>query len=218
MLQVYGAGSFSILFCIIVPFLKYIARLPDPRNITPPEIPETPLYPLLRTNTPVPFMSYPGFPFLPKTELYPSHEEIEAYHLRYARHYNLLPLISFNHEVREASWSGTSEKGHWTLSILDRASGVLHTKNFDHLVVASGNHHIPRITTWKGESEWIANTPSNRLKRRIVHSVYYREPQAFTGQSVLVVGNGASGRDAASQVLKFAKEVCNYPILCAEQQ
>lgn len=163
-------------------------------------------------------MSYPGFPFPPKTELYPSHEEIEAYHLRYARHYNLLPLISFNHEVREASWSGTSEKGHWTLSILDRASGVLHTKIFDHLVVASGNHHIPRITTWKGESEWIANTPPNRLKRRILHSVYYREPQAFTGQSVLVVGNGASGRDAASQVLKFAKEVRSCLILRTGQQ
>lgn len=185
-----------------------LTRLPDPRTVTPPEIPETPLYPLLHTNTPVPFMTYPGFPFPPKTALYPSHEAIEAYHLRYAEYYNLLPFISFNHEVRTAVWAGTPEQGHWNLEVLDRTSSVLHNKTFDHLIVASGNNHFPRIPSWKGQDEWLAKSAPGRPARRIVHSVYYRDPEAYAGLSVVVVGNGASGRDAASQVVKYAKEVC----------
>ncbi|KAF9481035.1 FAD/NAD(P)-binding domain-containing protein [Pholiota conissans] len=181
--------------------------LPDPRNVTPPEIPETPLYPLLHTNTPVPFMSYPGFPFPPKTPLYPSHEHIEAYHLRYAQHYSLLDHISFNHKLQKASWSGTPEKGHWDLVISDQISGRIIKRRVDHLVIGSGNHHLPRIPKWKGQEEWLNSTPPKRLQRRIIHSVYYRQPQAFTNQRVLVVGNGASGRDAASQVIHFAREV-----------
>ncbi|KAF8971415.1 hypothetical protein BDZ97DRAFT_1786402 [Flammula alnicola] len=173
--------------------------LPDPRKVFPPEIPETPLYPLLHTNTPVPSMTYPGFPFPPKTPLYPSHEHIEAYHSRYAEHHNLS-------EIQSASWSGTPEQGQWDLIISDK-TGRLHHKKFDHLVVASGNHHIPRITVWKGQDAWLSNTPAKRLRRRIVHSVYYREPEAFTNQSVVIVGNGASGRDAASQLVGIAGEV-----------
>ncbi|KAH9487022.1 Flavin-containing monooxygenase FMO GS-OX3 [Psilocybe cubensis] len=176
--------------------------LPDYNDVHPPEIPETPLYPLLHTNTPVPSMAYPGFPFPPGTPLYPSHEYIEAYHRRYAQHYKLLDYISFNHKIQQATWSGSPENGYWNLTVTNAAGHIFH-KKFDHLVVASGNHHIPRIPVWKGQDKWLSNAPQNQT-RKILHSVYYRKPEAFTGLNVLIVGNGASGRDAASQILDFA--------------
>lgn len=150
-------------------------------------------------------MAYPGFPFPPGTPLYPSHEHIEAYHLRYAQQHKLLDFIRFNHKVQKAFWSGNPEQGYWNLTVAD-GTGKLHHKKFDHVVVASGNHHIPRIPVWKGQNEWLSNTPENQ-SRKIIHSVYYRKPEAFTGQNVLIVGNGASGRDAASQILGFASKV-----------
>ncbi|KAJ7686585.1 hypothetical protein B0H17DRAFT_1072034 [Mycena rosella] len=57
--------------------------LPDNHKPDPPSIPETPLYPLLHTNTPVPSMTYPGF-------------HIRPYHRRYADHFNITPWIQFN--------------------------------------------------------------------------------------------------------------------------
>ncbi|KAF8168196.1 hypothetical protein B0H34DRAFT_779609 [Crassisporium funariophilum] len=179
--------------------------LPDHNEVSPPEIPKTPLYPRLHTNTPVPSMSYPGFPFPPGTPLYPRHEHVEAYHRRYARHHNLYEYINFNHAVHRASWTGTPQEGRWNITFRN-PNGHMQNKAFHHLVVASGNNHIPRIPIWKGQDEWLSNTPRNGLKRLILHSVYYRESEAYANQTVLVVGNGASGRDIASQVSSYARE------------
>ncbi|KDR84895.1 hypothetical protein GALMADRAFT_51787 [Galerina marginata CBS 339.88] len=178
--------------------------LPDYNEVFPPDIPETPLYPLLHTNTPVPSMAYPGFPFPPSTPLYPSHEHIEAYHLRYAQHHKLLEFINFNHKVQKAVWTGGTVEGFWNLTISDK-EGLVNHKTFNHLVVASGNNHIPRIPVWKGQDDWLSS-PSANHPRKIIHSVYYRKPEAFANQSVLIVGNGASGRDAASQVVGLAQQ------------
>lgn len=150
-------------------------------------------------------MTYPGFPFPPGTPLYPSHEHIKAYHWRYAQHNDLLNFVKFNHKIHTASWTGTSEEGYWNLTFSDK-KGALHHKAFDHLVVASGNNHIPRVPVWKGQDDWLSSS-SARHSREIVHSVYYRGPEVFANRTVLIVGNGASGRDAASQIVDFARQV-----------
>ncbi|KAG5653578.1 hypothetical protein H0H81_012085 [Sphagnurus paluster] len=179
--------------------------LPDPDPALPPEIPETPLYPLLRTNTPVPSMTYPGFPFTPGTALYPAHEEVEAYLVRYATHYNLTRRIRFNHKILEASWLGSPAAGQWNVSYYD-ANGATRHGSFDHLVVATGNNHLPRIPTWPGQEEWLANSPPSGAKREIVHSVWYRGPEKYRGLNVLVVGTGSSGRDIATQIIPYAEK------------
>ncbi|KDR68385.1 hypothetical protein GALMADRAFT_104945 [Galerina marginata CBS 339.88] len=177
--------------------------LPDNNDVFPPEIPKTPLYPLLRTNTPVPSMTYPGFPFPPSTPLYPRHDHVEAYHLRYARRHNLLDFIKFDTMVEKAFWNGTPEEGYWNLTLSSK-EGRMRYKTFDHLVVATGNNHIPHIPVWKGQEDWLAS-PANH-SRKIIHSVYYRGPEAFSNQTVLIVGNGGSGRDAATQILGYASQ------------
>ncbi|KAH7926419.1 FAD/NAD(P)-binding domain-containing protein [Leucogyrophana mollusca] len=178
--------------------------LPDPNPARPPDLPETPLYPLLHTNTPVPTMTYPGFPFPPGTPMYPAHEYVESYHQDYAEHNKLVPYIRYNHTVLSSSWVGDSTMGHWQVVVQDHRGENL-TKSFDHLVVANGHNHEPHIVTFPGQDDWLQNSPKGGPPREILHSIWYREPERYINRTVVVVGSGASGRDAASQVCMKAR-------------
>lgn len=203
MSEAYGKKLFSFLH----PNLMF-TRLPDSHLHTPPE---TPLYPLLHTSIPVPSMSYPGFPFPPGTPLHPSHEHVREYHQQYAMAYNLTQHIQFNYEVLETRWVGNSEYGHWNISVRN-GTNEIRLENFDHLVVASGNNHVPRVPVWPGQDEWLKNGPEHGLKREILHSIYYRGPERYLNKSILMVGTGASGKDAAFEVSKMVR--VERPRLC----
>lgn len=182
-------------------------RLPDPQPVHPPILPETPLYSLLHTNTPVPSMTYPGFPFPSGTPLFSSHEYIEKYHRDFALRYNLMPHIVFNHTVLSATWVGTPEEGCWDVLVADQDSYQTR-RSFDHLVVANGHNHYPHIPTFHGQDEWLRHgNGASGSRREILHSIFYREPQRYANQTVVVVGSGASGLDAASQVVLYARKV-----------
>lgn len=180
--------------------------LDDPAPPHPPTLPETPLYPLLHTNTPHPTMTYPGFTFRPGTPLFPSHEHVWQYHADYAAHFNLTRFIRVNHTVLAAGWKGSAAHGKWILDVTrtDRPSDV-QQRTFDHLVVANGHNHYPRIPHWDGEDDWLGNTPLGKPERQILHSIFYRELEAYVNKTVLIVGGGASGRDAALQVGALTK-------------
>ncbi|GJE98093.1 NAD(P)/FAD-dependent oxidoreductase [Phanerochaete sordida] len=173
----------------------------DPQPPQPPTLPETPLYPLLHTNTPHPTMTYPGFTFPPGTPLFPSHEYVWQYHVDYAEHFNLTRHINVNHTVLAAGWKGSSARGKWIVDVTrtDRPEEV-QQRSFDHLIVANGHNHYPRIPHWAGEDDWLGNTPLGKPKREILHSIFYREPEGYINRTVVIVGGGASGRDAALQV------------------
>ncbi|GJJ08612.1 hypothetical protein Clacol_002831 [Clathrus columnatus] len=176
--------------------------LPDINIVHPPQLPETPLYPRLRTNTPVPTMTYPNVTFPPGTPLFPSHVHILAYLKRYASRFDLYDHIAFNHKVTEAKWLGTPYAGQWNLTVLN-SNGTNETKIVDHLVVATGNNHIPRSPSWPGQDSWLRQSTD----REILHSIYYKGPERYTNKTVLVVGGGASGRDASSQIYGVAQKV-----------
>ncbi|KIL66087.1 hypothetical protein M378DRAFT_75661 [Amanita muscaria Koide BX008] len=173
--------------------------LPDPDPSPPPVLPETPLYPALHTNTPVPMMTYPNFPFPAGTHLYPSHHHVEAYHVRYAHHYNLLPYIRFNHRVLITSWIGAPDDGFWNITFSNHKNET-HHQAFRYLVVASGNNHIPRIPTWPGQKEWLTSSTG----REIVHSAWFRRPEKYSNKSVLIVGYSASGQDETALIAPLA--------------
>lgn len=151
-------------------------------------------------------MTYPGFPFPPGTPLYPSHEYVEAYHQKYASRFNMTQHIRLNHEVLKTLWIGNTDKGQWDITYRDD-NGKKRRESFRHLIVATGNNHLPRTLKWPGEREWLENTPSGGPKREIQHTVWYREPQRYAGRCVLIIGNGSSGRDAALHITPLAKEV-----------
>ncbi|GJJ08110.1 hypothetical protein Clacol_002318 [Clathrus columnatus] len=142
---------------------------PDTSIVHPPELPETPLYPRLRTNTPVPTMTYPNITFPP---------------------------------VMEAKWLGTPYAGQWNLTILN-SNGINETKVVDHLVVATGNNHIPHSPSWLGQDSWLRQSADHE----ILHSIYYRGPERYTNKTVLIVGGGASGGDISGQIYEVAQKV-----------
>ncbi|KAM0748925.1 FAD/NAD(P)-binding domain-containing protein, partial [Meredithblackwellia eburnea MCA 4105] len=173
--------------------------LPDESPPPPPTLPETPLYPLLRTNTPHPTMTYPGFPFAPNTPLYPTHDFVQKYHEDFANRFNLTSAIKLNHSILAATYQARSK---WTLSIRGN-EGSLKNASYDHLIVASGHNHYPYIPEWDGAEEWERGAED----REIVHSIYYREPERYAGRTVIVVGFSASGSDMAIQVTPVARKL-----------
>ncbi|EJD40489.1 FAD/NAD(P)-binding domain-containing protein [Auricularia subglabra TFB-10046 SS5] len=172
-------------------------RYPDPNPVHPPDLPETPLYPTLHTTVPVPAMSYPGSPYPPGTPLYPPHTHVLEYLRNITRRCGLEPYIRRGHEVLSASWVGNFTAGYWNTSV---RIGGQRTKvmTFDHIVGAVGNFHYPYTPEWPGQGEWSG---------KIMHSIYYRGPDEFSGKRVLVVGSGASGRDAVLQLEPTAAKV-----------
>ncbi|TCD71738.1 hypothetical protein EIP91_005504 [Steccherinum ochraceum] len=185
--------------------------LPDPAEPNPPHLPETPLYPLLHTNTPHPTMTYPGFPFPPNTPLFPSHEHVKKYHGDVADQLNLTQYIQLNSEVYAAGWRGNSTHGKWEVEIhrADNETGrkQIVRDTFDHLVVGSGHNHYPRVPHFDGAEQWLSSSLAGSPKREILHSIFYRTPEKYANQTVVVVGGGASGRDAAKQVGLTAKKL-----------
>ncbi|GAA5828557.1 hypothetical protein JCM11251_000849 [Rhodosporidiobolus azoricus] len=167
-------------------------------------VPETPLYPALRTNTAIPTMTFTSHPFPPNTPLFPSHTHIHAYHRNVISDSNLSHYLHFNRAVEHASW----EEGRWVVQVahLDGEGGGegekgkwVEVKEYDHIVVATGRYHQPSIPHWPGEEEWVA-AASSEGEREIVHSLWYRGPEKYQGKTVVVVGFGASGWDIATQV------------------
>ncbi|KZT28804.1 FAD/NAD(P)-binding domain-containing protein [Neolentinus lepideus HHB14362 ss-1] len=175
--------------------------VPEPSPPSPPDLPNTPLYPALQTNTPHPTMTYPNFPFPPMTPLFPPHDVLKKYHEDYVQHFNLTPYIRFNHTVLSAVYDSPSHQ--WSLTIRDPTNNTSQ-RRYDHLIVAKGNNRYPYSPTWPGQDEWISSANG---QRQVLHSLWYREPEKYTGHLIVVVGDGASGRDMAVQTLPLAKEV-----------
>ena len=148
----------------------------------------------------VPQMTYPNIPYPAGTHLFASHEYVESYLVSYAHRHDLLPHIRFNHKVDNASWLGTPKGGLWNITFSDHQNETNYN-TFEHLIVATGNNHIPREPSWPGQDEWLAK---NATQREIIHSAWYRHPEKYTNKSILIVENSASGRDVAAATVPLA--------------
>ncbi|KAH9177689.1 hypothetical protein EDB89DRAFT_2226105 [Lactarius sanguifluus] len=80
----------------------------------------------------------------------------------------------------------TGSSPHWIVHTI-----ALFT--LDHLNVATG--HYPYEPEFQGQQ---VSTPS----RKILHSIFYREPEVYRGRNILVVGGGGSGKDIALNALR----------------
>ncbi|TFY66911.1 hypothetical protein EVG20_g4167 [Dentipellis fragilis] len=177
--------------------------LPDPNTPQPPVLPETPLYPRLKTNTPHPTMTIPKFPFRPGTALYPQHQPVYQYHADIVNYWNLSSHLKLNYEVLESKWQGSSIAGEWILQVRDREQDVVQDFAFDHLIIANGHNHYPYEPRLEGRERW----EQSGVNRTVFHSIFYRNPEDYRGKNIVVVGGGASGRDVAQQVVGVANSV-----------
>jgi hypothetical protein len=135
-------------------------------------------------------MGYTSYLFPPETPLFPRAHVVQTYLESYATHFNLKPLIRFGTTVLDAQW----ESSQWTVTLSDGEHLA-----YDHLVVANGHYHIPRIPNVPGLADWVKNS-------KAFHSVWYRRPD-FIVNKALVVGGGPSGQDIAAEMCTIASVV-----------
>lgn len=122
-------------------------------------------------------------------------------------HHNLSSYIQFNRTIVAAGWHGDRIFGKWEIEVArtDSSSHEDEIESFDHLIVANGHTHYPRVPRWDGEEDWLNSSPPGGFKRRMFHSIYFREPEHYANRTVVVVGGMASGRDAALQIGPLTK-------------
>jgi putative flavoprotein involved in K+ transport len=133
----------------------------------------------LKLFTPVRYNSLPGLPFPGDVDRYPGRDEVAAYLIDYARHFEL--PVELNSRVRRV----TKTNGSYRVELDDR------TYDADQMVVATGPFQVP-----------VVPAIGERLHSRLVqlHSSAYRSPDAIPEGPVLVVGGGNTGFQIAQEL------------------
>jgi indole-3-pyruvate monooxygenase len=121
------------------------------------------------------------------TPRYPSRQQMITYLQRYARHFDLAPLLG------EEVCSVRRCDGEWVTTTL---SGNIYRSGC--VIVATGRNAIPYVPGWPG---------AERFRGRILHSSCYRNGEPFRGQRVLVVGLGNSGGEIAIDLYEHGARV-----------
>ena len=137
-------------------------------------------YRTLHINTSRGVTQFGDFDFAADTQAFPDHRDMHRYLVAYADHFGVTPRIRFNCRVAQLQ----PVKPGWRLALGDGSSEV-----FDAVLVASGHlskpMHVPDLASFGGT---------------YLHSHDYREPEAFVGKRICVVGVGNSACDIASDV------------------
>jgi cation diffusion facilitator CzcD-associated flavoprotein CzcO len=128
----------------------------------------------------------PGWPMPGSYPRYPSRAQVVEYLEDYASHFDLQPV--FNATVTAIRREGAA----W------RVDAGEHTVSAPAVVVATGWADFPYQPHWPGMEIFTG---------RILHSSAYRNPEAFAGQHVLVVGFGNSGGEIALDLAEAGVDV-----------
>ncbi|KAM5343617.1 hypothetical protein ACJ41O_012154 [Fusarium nematophilum] len=162
---------------------------------------QTPIYDNLTTNVPDIAMSFSDFrfsygPFVPH---YVPRQYIENY---FSLH-KTDAFLSLNTTVEDVSkLPPASKDGHdrWKLTLrkydaLQRLD-VWWEEEFDAVVLANGHYSVPWVPEVTGLEAYMDKFPG-----RVVHSKYYRSPELYTNQRILIIGNSTSGHDITTDLL-----------------
>ncbi|WFD36041.1 monooxygenase [Malassezia cuniculi] len=157
-------------------------------------IPASAMYDGLYTNIPSDIMAYRDAPFSRQTPLFPQRAQVLDYLESFAREQDLLRYVRFKTHVERVAKCPTG----WQVTSRAFSSGEVTEEHFDCVVAANGRCSIPNVPYIPG----IANYKGLQL-----HSAWYRYPDAFRGQTVLIVGNNSSGGDIARELCGGVKRV-----------
>jgi dimethylaniline monooxygenase (N-oxide forming) len=144
-------------------------------------------YKTLHINTARDLTNFSDLRFSPKVPPFPSHWDMAKYLKDYADHFGVTPNIRFNTKVVsiKPAATHTAAKPRWRVET-DTGTVTEH----DSIIVATGHLTKP------------LEVPAFRdgFKGEYLHSHHYKEPAAFVGKRVCVVGVGNSALDIASDL------------------
>ncbi|OCF72559.1 hypothetical protein I204_06941 [Kwoniella mangroviensis CBS 8886] len=157
----------------------------------------TPMYAGVTANTPRDIMPYRSHPYPEGTVEYPTYKTIYQYQQRFADKYtDYIRLNRVVTRVRHVPDGHPAVKRwviEWTPSYTSNSPdiGKAFEEQFDHVVVANGTDSRPFMPYIDGLWNW---------KGEILHSRWYRTPEAFAGKTVMIVGGGPSSADLVREI------------------
>lgn len=138
----------------------------------------------MRTNTSRIMTSFSDLPHDDSTPTYPTNTAMGEYLERYARQFDLTPLVRFRTPVRELS---QDSDGKW---VVRTDAGE---ETFDQVIVATGRYNKPAYPQVPGLDSFSGSGG-------ISHAFSYKRPEAFRGLRVLVAGCSISSLEIASDL------------------
>lgn len=155
------------------------------------------MYRNLRTNLPLNIMEFPDFPVRGDNCNFQSHRDVLKYLQEYTEHYDLLRVIKFNHRILHVTRVANDRL--WMVKVCDVKTKTVKSELYDCVVVASGRYSVPKMPQIPGMHLW--------RRKSIIHTHDYRHCDAYTGQTVFVLGAGPSGVDISIEVASVAAKV-----------
>jgi len=147
-----------------------------------------PAYRSLHLNSEKRVTAYRDFPFADDTTYYAHHTEVHAYLEAYADRNDLRRHIRFKSRVTALEPVAADAGGGWRVRLADGT-----VEPFAGVVVATGHQGTPTHPPY-----------AQKFKGEYLHSHAYREPEAFRGKRVLVIGAGNSAVDIAADICTLA--------------
>lgn len=157
------------------------------------------IYRSVFTNSSKEMMCFPDFPYPDDFPNFMHHSKLQEYITAFAKEKNLLKYTQFNTFVTSVEkHPDFSITGQW--NVTTEKDGKKESSIFDAVMVCSGHHVYPNLPK--------ESFPGLELfKGKCIHSRDYKEPGAFKGKRVLVIGLGNSGCDIATELSHIAKQV-----------
>jgi hypothetical protein len=144
------------------------------------------MYDRLRTNLPNQIMNYRFNPFAEGTPVFPTHQQVAGYLQDYAKRHGLNPVIRWGVRVADVHHTpGGGDADRWTL---ETTAG---TYTASHVILANGHYNEPYLPPIPGLAAFSGE---------VVHARWWRNPQRFRGEDIVVVGSRASGSDIAREL------------------
>ena len=149
--------------------------------------PHSGVWKTMRANTSKVTMCFSDFPFEEELPMFLTNQQAHAYLWKYAKHFGLDECLKLNTRVEIVS---RADGGGWLVEskTLEERRGA---EVFPHVIIAPGRFNKPRIPTVKGLA---------KFKGATSHTFDYRGNDQFQEKRVLVIGNGISGLEVASEL------------------
>ncbi|KAJ2898160.1 putative dimethylaniline monooxygenase [Zalerion maritima] len=154
--------------------------------------------------------SFGDFPIDPaRYEQYFGHAKMLQYLKEYAEHFDLMPCIRLSTcvvevEFEAAEGDATSKAGGPTAVVRTQKVGSSTTSSdveeekFDAVLVCTGHLTKPVTPDFEGRDKYEGG---------LGHSHYYRSPETYKGKKTVLIGQGSSAIDIATELTVHAKEV-----------
>ncbi|XP_045308908.1 putative dimethylaniline monooxygenase [N-oxide-forming] 6 isoform X1 [Leopardus geoffroyi] len=157
------------------------------------------IYQSVFTNSSKEMMCFPDFPYPDDYPNYMHHSKLQEYIKTFAQKKNLLRYIQFETLVSSIKKCPSFlVTGQW--EVVSEKDGKQESTIFDAIMICSGHHVYPNLPT--------DSFPGlHQFQGHYLHSRDYKDPDAFKGKKVLVIGLGNSGSDIAVELSRLATQV-----------